>query len=654
MRLHRSGPVFALLLFSQPLAAVCNIDQSGTISNPADPACRDAQLVYTESDSTGNNIALGYPPPLPVDSLTAVDGFRTYASLFARHQDLMLTETSVTGSVIGQSGLNREIWAYRLGDSDSLTIDGQPEGAVIVNGGIHAREWQSPEVLTEIFEQLVERSADSNIGQYLHDNLNVVLIPVLNVDGFIQTQNYPTRVTADVRQPRDGRMRRKNMRRPTGGTVDEDIDTTQDSFFGVDLNRNSVHGYGLNNGSSDNVISLLYRGASHSAEPEIQALIAATQLGPANRLRLGIDMHSFTAVYFTPLTGNVRRDNITQALASRMRAVTNFKYRYSPGLAGNLGIGSVDNYFAFEFQIPAYTLELEPLNGGQDYGGTGASHSGFVLPDSEISRVRDELAKTLLLGFYRQSDPAHILAAQIRNTSDDTLVYDASWQVNGNNRQLIVNTDKAMVPGVEYKLWLAFNKPMRWFDDSGQLDNYAGQVNSSTAILISSPDAGVGFSATLALPDTVWNVTAGGAPDGYQRYRGDALSTVFTLPASIGSAITAPTSVSLQIDISDIAQTQLDSNPATIADWNNGHWVNFENSAVADSDTGGADCTLISFVATDATATSPAQTTICPAKQAATPQPQQPPPPAPAPSGGGGGGNALWLLALLCLLRRLR
>jgi len=47
-----------------------------------------AEVIYTENDNSGNNIALGYPVPLPVDSLTPVDGFRTYNSLDLRHKQL--------------------------------------------------------------------------------------------------------------------------------------------------------------------------------------------------------------------------------------------------------------------------------------------------------------------------------------------------------------------------------------------------------------------------------------------------------------------------------------------------------------------------------------------------------------------------------------
>ena len=82
-------------------------------------------------------IELGYPTPIPVDTPMPFDGFRTYAGLHARHQDLAATTPYVHGVVIGQTGEGRTIWAYRLGDEDLETIDGSPEPATLTNGGIH-------------------------------------------------------------------------------------------------------------------------------------------------------------------------------------------------------------------------------------------------------------------------------------------------------------------------------------------------------------------------------------------------------------------------------------------------------------------------------------------------------------------------------------
>ena len=80
----------ACLLLGTGARAACVFDANFEITNPFDPSCGGVVLTYTENDNSGNNVALGYPVPVPVDSLTAVDGFRSYDSLHAQHQFLSL------------------------------------------------------------------------------------------------------------------------------------------------------------------------------------------------------------------------------------------------------------------------------------------------------------------------------------------------------------------------------------------------------------------------------------------------------------------------------------------------------------------------------------------------------------------------------------
>ncbi|HKX56820.1 MAG TPA: hypothetical protein VJN01_11975, partial [Xanthomonadales bacterium] len=80
-------------------------------------------------------IALGYPVPIPVDTPVPFDGFRSYAGLHTRHQDLMAGSPLVLGEVIGQTRSGRNVWAYRLGDANHFTRDGQLEAAMLTNGG---------------------------------------------------------------------------------------------------------------------------------------------------------------------------------------------------------------------------------------------------------------------------------------------------------------------------------------------------------------------------------------------------------------------------------------------------------------------------------------------------------------------------------------
>ncbi|MDX1555276.1 MAG: M14 family zinc carboxypeptidase, partial [Xanthomonadales bacterium] len=178
---------------------------------------RIVEWVESGPESDPDTVALGYPVPIPVDTPLPFSGFRTYAGLHMRHQDLVATTPWVHPHQIGTTRGGRAIWAYRLGDADLLTPDGLPEQAMLSNAGIHAREWQSPEVGTGIIELLATSPDDDHLVTYLRDNANIIVIPVLNIDGFQQTQRYPTEnwLGTDPDFPedylRDGRMRRKNM-----------------------------------------------------------------------------------------------------------------------------------------------------------------------------------------------------------------------------------------------------------------------------------------------------------------------------------------------------------------------------------------------------------------------------------------------------------
>lgn len=646
--------ILAGLLVSANASTQCLFDQFNEIVNPFAPGCGDVRFTYTENDSSGLNIALGYPPPLPVASLTAVDGFREYASLHAQHQALMIANPDeVAGTIVGQTLSGRDIWAYRIGDTaDQLTVDGLPEPAVMVNTGTHAREWQTPEASTELFETLIETKADGGVGQYLAENLNVVILPVLNIDGFIQTQNFALSVTADPGQPRDGRMRRKNLRNPVSlGLVDADLATVGDNFWGVDLNRNNAFGFGLNGGSwgQGRETSLIFRSLSVASEPEILALQNGAALGPEDRLRMYTDIHAFTQIYFTPLTGNTRRDNITVALMDRMRVASPRIYRDGrdgPGEVGNQGIGTTADYFAYTFQIPSWTLETEPLNGAQDYGGTSThGHSGFILPDAEVARMRDDVTNMLWLGFYRQAAPPSIQAVQISEAATGNIVYAASWvSAGGTDRTLSVTSNNALVPGGDYRLWLAFNKPMRWRNAGGAIVRFRGQTvdGASGSARLELPT--VAGEPTISIPintASAWLNQPGGAPNGFLRYADDALVADFSIAANLDISGAVP--AVLAIGNLDFAVAALDANPATAVDWSNGAWINYENAFGVAGDIGGVDCTLQVFVAPNSTDPAPAETAVCAA--AVVPPPLPPPPPS-----GGGGGSLGWLLGLLLLM----
>ena len=602
-------------------------------------------LNYTENSSSSNQLAIGYPVPTPIDSLTAVDGFRTYDSLHSQHQSLAITHAEVRSSVIGQTHNNRDIYVYRFGDSDNQTNDGLTESAFLINGTIHAREWQSPEVVTELMEQLTEKKSDQSVVEYLLENTNIIILPVMNIDGFLQTQRFPTQVTQSpgtnagstpsqkFAEPRDGRMRRKNM-----PNVDEVLSTEGDRLRGVDLNRNGTSFFGV---QPDNSVpnSLIYGGASAQSEPETQALLAAAQLGPRNRLRFYQDTHSFSRVLFVPQPNNSQRNTITNSLAAKFQSTTQAQgANYFPVIdqVGS-GIPTTADYFAYTDLIPTWTLEIEPPqgfsgepNGGAFYGGTGASHSGFIMPDSEINRTRNQLAPAQILMFYHQAGPAYVKEVMLVD-SDGNDVYSATWS-SGATRSLNVATNNTLEGGESYSLYVSFNKPMRIRNSAGNIAQYTGQsVSLSPTVTITGNGGSGDFTRSVNATNSSWlNQDVDGFT--FSQYHDDAFKVDFTLPTDIPvSATTGTTDISINISAEDLAGLELDANPATAVDWSGGAWTNYENSNGQAGINGGTDSSYNLRVSNQNLTLS---------------EPQS--------SGGGGGSTPLALLVLLGLfgLRR--
>ncbi len=551
-----------------------------------------------------NKIALGYSVPEPVDTPLPFDGFRTYAGLHARHQDLAATTPWVHPETVGLTRMGRTIWAYRLGDTDRETLYGLPEPAMLTNGGIHAREWQTPETVTGILELIATHENDDYFYDYLRENVNMVVIPSLNIDGFLQTQRYPSLnyLGVDDRypntSPRDGRMRRKNML-----NADESLETLTDLLDGVDLNRNNSPFWNTAPGSSStNPDSLIYHGAQPASEPEIQALDAAAQLGPAEQLRIYTDVHSFSQVHFWSRGFNSRLAAQTQLVLGlfsnhhrQFPARKWYSFNSARDLPINQGIGTTDEYFTHTYEVPSWTLEVEPSGTrcGADYGGEANNcHDGFILPESEIRRVREQLAQSFAAVYYRQAGPPSIQALRLIDEVTGAVVHEAEWDVTDpDNRTLFENTVQALQPGRQYRLWLAFNKPMRWRED-GIITAFPGRTDD-TLSLTTAMSAGGG---ALQIDEVAqgWLNEGFEAPAGYLNYRDDAYFMDFIIAdtAENRSALSNDTHVSLAVATTDMAGLRLDANPATVVSWESGAWSGYESIDGETGDSGGADIQL--------------------------------------------------------------
>jgi len=571
---------------------------------------RISEWVENAPASDADKIALGYPVPIPVDTPLPFDGFRSYSGLHTRHQDLANTTPWSHALEIGQTRMGRTIWAYQLGDEDHMTVYGLPEHAMLTNGGIHAREWQSPEVATGIIELLALSEDENHLISYLRDNANILVIPVLNVDGFLQTQRTPSTNWIDTDpddpefSPRDGRMRRKNML-----GADEDLFTQADHLNGVDLNRNFLPYWNTSpQNSSDDLASIVHHGASPLSEPETQALDAAAQLGPAEKLTMFTDMHSFSQRHAWARNSNDGLTSLTQRLLTTFTnhhvefdAAKFYWFPTGTAVQFNQGWGMTYEYFTESYQVPSWVLEIEPSGGshtglpgaGADYGGLGRNgHDGFILPDSEVERVRTELAQTFAVAYYQQAGPPSIVAVRMIDDVTGAVVMESEWDVSGEtSRKRYSFQAQPLQLDREYTFWLAFDKPMRWRED-GEVTVLPGQPGFKLDL---DAELKVGDADLSVIPiGGQWLDVPGDAPGGYLRYRDDTLSIGFSMPADANNLnlLNGTAAATLGIAAWDMTGSLTDANPSTVARWEEGSWAGYENNEGRDgANTGGMDST---------------------------------------------------------------
>jgi hypothetical protein len=312
-----------------------------------------------------------------------------------------------------------------------------------------------------------------------------------------------------------------------------------------------------------------------------------------NRLRLYMDIHSFSKRFIVPKTLNDRRNNITQSLLGKLQSLLSTMgqdYKLVM-LEREPGVGATDEFFAETFQIPSWTVEVEPgPNGGVDYGGFGVPRDGFILPDSEIARVRTQLTQTSILAFYHQAGPPSVEAVKLYNSNDGQLVYSAWWELQPNqSRVLHIEANKVLRRGRSYTLWVAFTKPMRWREEDIVAD-FSGQ-GVSLAPEIRLGNKGKDIDVFIDGTKAQWLAESAGGSDGYLRYRDDAFAVKFVVPAKLRMK-QKRIQLRLLLTVADLANLQLDANPATPIKWLDGAWSGYEDSDGIEGDTGGTDATI--------------------------------------------------------------
>lgn len=250
---------------------------------------------------------------------------------------------------IGKSFEGRNIKVLRISD-------GKPTNkAVFIDGGIHAREWISPAVVTYFINVIVE---NFDIESDDVRNIDWYFLPVVNPDGYEYTH-----VT--------DRLWRKN--RKGFGCI------------GTDLNRNFGYHWG-GKGSSRYPCSDIYRGSAAFSEPESKAVSDFIEQ-IAKPFSAYITYHSYGQYILYPWgydnalpPDHVELQTVGDNMAAAIKKTGGSQY--SVGSSSGLlypASGGSDDWAKSKGIKYSYTIEL-----------SDTGRYGFVLPSSFIEPVAKE------------------------------------------------------------------------------------------------------------------------------------------------------------------------------------------------------------------------------------------------------------------------
>lgn len=314
-------------------------------------------------------------------------------------------------STLGTSYEGRPIKVLKI--SDNLSVNEPDEGEVLIVALHHAREWISVETSLFIAEQILTQYAVNPRLEADVNKLQIWIVPVVNPDGFAYAWSSPA-----------NRYWRKNRRNNSDGT------------FGVDLNRNWGHNWGLASGSSPDTGSDIYRGTAPFSEPETKVI--RDFANSLHNLKTMVTYHSFSELFLRPWSYTTAAPPGEETLHQLvLRSVNGISSIHSHTYAEDIwytSSGEATDWFWGEHRISGFTPELRPAS---------ASLGGFSPPPSEIIPTAEENLPAAV-GLLHDAGARELW---IKDHPDDTGAEpSAVWTGTNWSRPFWVSPDISTVP----------------------------------------------------------------------------------------------------------------------------------------------------------------------------------------------------------------
>ncbi|MBT2440765.1 carboxypeptidase [Streptomyces sp. ISL-36] len=370
----------------------------------------------------------------------------------------------------------KQVYGVEIADHVDAVDDGRP--VFVMLGLHHAREWPSGEHAVEFAYDLAENHGhDARITDLLR-KARVIVVPVVNVDGFEKSVNDGQLVdlrtvdeggTGSILATPGNAYKRKNCRiidglSPLAGECG--LVSSPGGFgAGIDLNRN-YGGFWGGPGAAAEPVQATYRGAAPFSEPEtrnIRALVSGRQVTGL------ITNHTFSNLVLRP--NGVAPDTIGQdglpvgdppdevalkELGDRMAAQNGYTSQHSWELYDTTGTTEDWSYnatggYGYTFEIgpdefhPPFPEVVDEYLGAGAYAGKG-NREAFLLA---LENAVDPRAHSVLTGKapagatlrLKKTFATPTWAGVVQDTLDTTLTVGAAgsytWHVNPSTRPVV-------------------------------------------------------------------------------------------------------------------------------------------------------------------------------------------------------------------------
>ena len=457
------------------------------LHSPADlAALRDSDFTYDvrianmlEREARNNQANKAYADatlesPLP----SGRDSYRTLADYNNDIRALAAIRPNIAKRITlpSKSLDGKTVYGIEIGKNVRAAEDGRP--VFLLMGAHHAREWPSGELAMEFAYDLVKNYGENSRITRLVDKSRVIVVPVVNVDGFDLSRTDGALV--DLREADNGgtvsilgtpgnAYKRKNCRVVDGqdtpdGSCRVASATSPGGFgIGIDLNRN-YGGFWGGPGASDMFADPTYRGASAFSEPETQNI---RDLISSRQVTTMISNHTFSNLVLRPNgvhpdtigpdgnpVGNAPDEDGMKALGAKMTAANGYRNIHGWELYDTTGTTEDWSYnatggYGYTFEIgpnefhPPFPQVVDEYLGAGEYAGKGNREAYLLALENAVdtrthSVITGKAPKGATLRLRKQfSTPTW--ESSFTDTLNTTMRAggDFAWHINQSTRPVV-------------------------------------------------------------------------------------------------------------------------------------------------------------------------------------------------------------------------